>query len=251
MLSQLSYHGSILVPDPEQFTAIETIINNFVKGSLRVAKHLINADVKKGGLGMINVRDFLVSQQCSWVKRAHKSYTDGWRTDINDLCNGDLSTLNLSNVNQNVNPLLFNICSSFYEFKKHFYVLDNNFLLSPLGGNPHLINNRREKIPVRIHDFDIQNMDTGIVSKYSIGSLLDANGQVVSINRLNDMVGFNLDLANYANFSNSLKDSVVTAALKNVARTGCRAITISDFLAGLKRVLDPLGHVLLLLKTLK
>jgi hypothetical protein len=48
MLSQISYYGAILTPDPEQIDRMQDIINTFVKSNMRVSKQLINVEISKG-----------------------------------------------------------------------------------------------------------------------------------------------------------------------------------------------------------
>jgi hypothetical protein len=70
MLSQISYCGSILSPSSQQVNEMEILINSFVTGKLKVSKDLISCEYSKGGLNMIDLRDFLSSLRCSWVKRS-------------------------------------------------------------------------------------------------------------------------------------------------------------------------------------
>jgi hypothetical protein len=43
------------------------------------------------------------------------------------------------------NPMLNTVAKSFWKFKTAFFTLGRNFFVSPLLGNPRIINNRREK----------------------------------------------------------------------------------------------------------
>jgi hypothetical protein len=55
MLSQISYLGSIITPDPDQLEEMQKIINDFVKGSMRISGTGITNTIAKGGLGMIDI----------------------------------------------------------------------------------------------------------------------------------------------------------------------------------------------------
>jgi hypothetical protein len=67
MLSQVGYFGSIVMPDPEQLKRLTQAINNFIKGNLNLSKDDICLNVDRGGLGMIDVEEFLCGLQCSWI----------------------------------------------------------------------------------------------------------------------------------------------------------------------------------------
>jgi hypothetical protein len=69
LLSQLSFHGSILRPSSEMLSKIQNIMNNFVLGSTKVAKDRLYLEPKQGGLGLINVDTYLVGLHVAWVKK--------------------------------------------------------------------------------------------------------------------------------------------------------------------------------------
>jgi hypothetical protein len=49
-------------------------------------------------------------------------------------------------------PVLRTLVNSFWKFKNAFIATGKNFFESKIGGNPRLINNRREKTPIKISD---------------------------------------------------------------------------------------------------
>jgi hypothetical protein len=72
------------MPDPEQLKRLSQSINNFIKGNLNLGKDDICLTVDRGGLGMIDVEEFLCGLQCSWIKKCINNCTiDTWRYDIN------------------------------------------------------------------------------------------------------------------------------------------------------------------------
>jgi hypothetical protein len=75
MLSQIGYFGSIIMPDPEQVKRLSQSINNFVKGNLNLCKDDICLAVDRGGIGMIDVEEFLCGLQCSWIKKCLNNCT--------------------------------------------------------------------------------------------------------------------------------------------------------------------------------
>jgi hypothetical protein len=61
MLSRLGYLGCIIDLDMVQLGEIEKIIYTFVKGKLTVAEKRINVNPDSGGLGMINISEYLTA----------------------------------------------------------------------------------------------------------------------------------------------------------------------------------------------
>jgi hypothetical protein len=78
MLSRLGYLGCIIDPDPVQLGEIEKIIYTFVKGKLTVSEKRINVKPDTGGLGMINISEYLTALKSSWIVRAKKNNSDHW-----------------------------------------------------------------------------------------------------------------------------------------------------------------------------
>jgi hypothetical protein len=76
MLSQISYVGAIVKPTDEQITTMQTIIDNFILGNMRFSKKFVNISVEKGGLGMIDVKEFVIGLQCSWELQLSRSVVD-------------------------------------------------------------------------------------------------------------------------------------------------------------------------------
>jgi hypothetical protein len=82
MLPQISYVGAILTPSIEQTNQLQKEMDSFVSGGLKISKNLISVPVKKGGLGMINIDEFITGLHCSWIKRAHSYTIDNWRLNL-------------------------------------------------------------------------------------------------------------------------------------------------------------------------
>ena len=57
---------------------MQKIIDDFCIGPLNVSTERRYLAPKIGGLGLIKVSDFLVSQHCMWVKRTAQSTRDIW-----------------------------------------------------------------------------------------------------------------------------------------------------------------------------
>jgi hypothetical protein len=70
MYSQITYLGCILPINRNACMGISQIIEDFVNGPLRISKKRIFQKRAEGGLELIELHDFLNSQNCVWVKRA-------------------------------------------------------------------------------------------------------------------------------------------------------------------------------------
>ena len=69
MISQLSYHCSILRPPDDWTKNIQKTIDEFSTSGLNIGKDRYYRETKVGGLGLINIDDFITSLHCAWFKR--------------------------------------------------------------------------------------------------------------------------------------------------------------------------------------
>ena len=136
LLSQVNYLGCIIDPSPAQLSTISNIIADFIIGTLNISRKWLYLPPAGGGLGMINVSDFLTAQQAIWVKRAYLSKRDNWRADLNNLSKGNPLTLCRADVDQARHPILFNIAGSYEKFLAKFYSTNDNYGQSFLLNNP-------------------------------------------------------------------------------------------------------------------
>ena len=73
LLSQISYIGCIISPTREQFRKLSDIYEKFVKGSLNISKEKLYISPSKGGLGLIDIKNFLAAQQTVWYKHCSEN----------------------------------------------------------------------------------------------------------------------------------------------------------------------------------
>jgi hypothetical protein len=85
LISPLSHLGSFLMPPKPMLNTIQKTIDTFAKGKINIAVSKITVPVESGGLGLFNVEEFLMSQQCCWIFRTIKSCRDNWRNDVYEL----------------------------------------------------------------------------------------------------------------------------------------------------------------------
>jgi exonuclease III len=211
MLSQISYVGSIISPTEEQFCSIETIINEFISSNLRLSKKYVNVSLKKGGIGMINVRHFIVGLQCSWIKRSFKNNIDLWRKRLNLLGYGNTLALPVRNLTQILLPVSSGILDSFEKFKSFFYRTNNNFEESYLHGNPCLIKSAQDKTL-----FNTEHLMNNNTAFLQIKQLCQAPGTLLPRDQLQVFMSTNVTLQVYTDLKISIKDSTALLSKSKV-----------------------------------
>jgi hypothetical protein len=82
MISQIGYLGSIIMPSDVQIKRLQDLLDKFCLGTLRLAKKRLYLPAREGGLGLINIRDYIISLQCAWIKRVTQHWGDNWRYDL-------------------------------------------------------------------------------------------------------------------------------------------------------------------------
>ncbi len=135
LLSQITFPGTVLDPDPGQMNDMNTVIENFVTHNLVIAKERIYAPVAKGGLGLIRIDTFLAAQKCAWIRRCFNKINDAWRWEFLSFSNFSLSTVRVENFSREDNPLLWNIANAVCQFQKEYWKKNENFLQAPIFDN--------------------------------------------------------------------------------------------------------------------
>jgi hypothetical protein len=143
LLPQISYHASIIPLSVEKIENLQDKINNFVTGKMRLAKNLVTAPLELGGLGFINLKNFIMSLQCSWIKRAATSTIDNWRLQLHLNTGGNPLSGSPDCFLVDQNPILHGILNSFFKLKECFYLRNDNFLEAFLLGNPLLLDDEK------------------------------------------------------------------------------------------------------------
>jgi hypothetical protein len=136
MLSQVGYLGCIISPSEPQLTRLQKLIDNFCVGTLKIAKTRLYLPTCEGGMGLINLKDFITALQCTWVKRVTQHWGDNWRFDLKAKCYGNPLIANEKTFLPAENPILFNICKSFGTFAQEFYRVEDNYKKAFIFKNP-------------------------------------------------------------------------------------------------------------------
>jgi len=206
MLSQIGYLGSIITPSKVQLHRLQKIMDDFCTGNMRIAKRKLYAAPGDGGLGLINLDDFIVSLQCSWVKRVTQHWGDNWRYDIKAKCYGNPLILENNFFNQNDNPILHNIGMSFSKFKDRFYKKDDNYRKAFIFKNP-LFTRGQNDNGLLCERFFIH--ETSLAERKKIAMLkfedFFVRGGAKTLFELNREYGMNFSLATYMRLHEALQ----------------------------------------------
>ena len=114
---------------------MQSIIDNFSLGTLKFSKDYLYCLPKKGGLGLINIREFFISQHTMWFKRAYHSTRDNWRIDMCRLGFGNPFTVACSDLSRKQHPILYDLCASFSLFRDEYYSIGTNYKLAFILNN--------------------------------------------------------------------------------------------------------------------
>jgi hypothetical protein len=149
VLSQVTFHGTLLDPNPEQLAIMSEIMENFVMHNIVIAKERIYAPAKLGGLGMIKLEPFLVAQKCAWIKRCFIKINDPWRWEFLRICGFSLNMVRVANFEKAKNPMLWAIVNAFSKFQESYWKKNENFLeASVFDNNFFFVEKPRPRAPV-------------------------------------------------------------------------------------------------------
>jgi hypothetical protein len=121
--------GSVCFPSPITLAQIQAAIDSFCLGNTRVAKDRLYASPTRGGAGLINISNFLFSQQATWVLKANNAIRDNWQFDLFLLSNKNILSITTADVNQALHPVLFTLVEAYSSsgIKFNKLSLGNNF----------------------------------------------------------------------------------------------------------------------------
>jgi hypothetical protein len=155
-------------------------------------------------MGMINISDYIKSLHCSWIKKAAKSGIDNWRVDLRSITGTDPIVLDPVKI-PIFHPVLKNLASSFWSFKESFFRQGKNFLKSNFYGNPCLVNNKREKVPVNDAILHNNSIDGAFLKKIKIKDLLSDENDFLNINQIRTILRYDISAEDYSNLKTCVK----------------------------------------------
>jgi hypothetical protein len=211
MLSQIGYTGSFITPDRNQLKRMQDIMDAFCLGSMRVARKKRYLPPILGGLGLINLKNFITALQCSWIKRTTQHWCDNWRFDIKAACYGNPLIANSGTFNRNENPVLFNICESYGSFTSEFYKKDRNYRKALIFKN-RMFKRGRNDDRLLDENFFGRNLSFDELKKIACLKFEDffTNGRQKTLDLLCDDTGINFSLVTYMRIHESLQFYVLS-----------------------------------------
>jgi exonuclease III len=203
LLSQINYLGCILNPSPQQLKDIISTVEKFIAGKLNIARDRFYTSTSEGGLGMINIPDFLTAQQAIWVKHTHISTRDCWRYDLMAVGGGNCLTISAAEINQYTNPILKNIATSFDLFRKSFYSLNDNYKDMYLLNNPLIHRGQRDRGLLTVNFFtQVPPIPRSSLAKLKFSDVYREGGMRM-LAEINQNLDFNLNLVTYLRLGES------------------------------------------------
>jgi hypothetical protein len=223
ILSQVTFHGTILEPTTVQLRVMNEIIEGFVTHNIVISKERMYVPVKKGGLGLINLENFLAAQKCSWIRRCFLVINDPWRWDFLRMCNYSLSTVRIENFSKVDNPMLWTIANAVSTFQKKYWLRDENYLEAPIFNNDFVLSEKprpRAEVPGPVDVARIRRNHRNVfyneLLALKIKSLF-VDGQIVDFNNFVRSTGLPLNGNEYM--------GLVTAALYARERYGNKPVS--------------------------
>jgi hypothetical protein len=209
--------------------------------------------VEDGGMGLFNIKEFLMAQQCCWVFRCFKSCRDNWRNDIYELSMGNPLTFSPLIVDPRRHPILYDIAVSYERFRNKFNKKNENYLTDGIFYNTILFREDHDKrtlspeflgildnvnLTYRFAKMEIQELcdDFGIRSRLSLANdnlLLTEIGYGRLSNALNCFFDRAARHRNDMDSAKSIKDEF--CFIKKPGRK-CRLILSADRIGNLENV---------------
>jgi hypothetical protein len=244
LLSQLTFHGSIILPSSEQLNIISELINNFISSGLKISKKAITVSTAKGGTGFPDLTEFLLSLQCAWTKRAVQNTTDCWRLELNLKTGMKPYAADPEVLDPVVNPILKVMTTSFHKFNKSYLLRNSNFFNSEVKNNPLIFENLRTKIPVNRDFFNNMNVNDGILSTLKVRDFFNIDLTFQTINEIDRILGTNLSRENYICLKKIFTGSLNWVEKNKIETRTPEPISVKDFLLRFKKGSKPFRKVM-------
>jgi hypothetical protein len=136
LISQIGYIGCIISPTVEQRTVLQNLIDGYVTRGIVIAKDRLYTPPCEGGLGLIELDQYITALQCSWVRRCYTVLNEAWRWRLADLCNFNFGNPLIEIPDPQLFPVENNILTSFKKFQTRFFYMNENYLQAKIVDNP-------------------------------------------------------------------------------------------------------------------
>jgi hypothetical protein len=131
--------------------------------------------------------------------------------------------------------LKFNIAAAWTKFKNAFYLRNRNFDFSYLAGNPLLVNNRREKLPLNTSKVFNGVAEPAQVAKIKINDFFVNNGDFAGHDEVATSLEMNLPEQKYRILRTAILDSRLMQKNKTFLTEGSPDQSLDDFVNNFKK----------------
>jgi len=130
------------MPTNQQMQELSGIITGYVNTSnTKVASDRLFLDTAHGGLGLFDVKSYVIALQSSWVKSAFNRSHDNWSYNLLSRTSGNPLVLGPALADPQVDPILHNISNSWAETVKNFSLVKSNLLYAYVVNNKAITDN--------------------------------------------------------------------------------------------------------------
>jgi hypothetical protein len=207
------------------------MLDDFALDGLRVSKDCYYLPPTEGGIGLIHIGTFLMSQKCSWIKCAHANCIDNWRLRLKALspCS-DVTLLQRIDINRHKNPILYNIVEAYELFFRCYGSLSNNLLVTPIFSNTAICRSRFDKKLLDVDFFgkNFYNSHRNEIRKLTINDCYNGN----SFKSMDDFRAVNLPFSMVTWMA--LRSAIILAK-KNIPITEAPPRSLDLFISRIKK----------------
>ena len=181
--SQLSYLGAIFTPPPKFLADFETCIISFLKQGGRIAKDRIFSKCEEGGLGLPIPGDFLESLKIKVFIKGTKS-TDSWGLELRSFMLKDSLpfSIQINRVNNNYNPILYNLIKAFLRFAEFFWKFAGNILSARIFYNFMFLDNNNQCLESSFFTINSWTRFEQLILNLKLGDLINPNCTIIDYN---------------------------------------------------------------------
>jgi hypothetical protein len=199
ILSQCIYIMNLLPLGIEIADTINSIMVQFISGTDRpLERRRLFLQSELGGYNMFDVKDLELSIKATWIGRWKKELDKPDYTGILVTGGRQIEADRIGSIRQEERNLsiLRYVLDRWYTFKRKFYEVGNNVLEALVFGNTTL-GRAGDSVDTEVFGYEVWNRLDVEVRRVTVGDLLMLQGQIKGRQDINQIVGFQLNWAQY------------------------------------------------------
>ena len=216
LYSQINYLGCFLPFNENQLKVLSSLIENFVKGNLKISKTKIFESGEQGGLGLFKLDIFLASQCVAWVRRAH-CCDEQWKRDLLEHSYGTVFNVRGRSLDEKIHPILHHIAVSYENLLINFTKRNENFMKAYVYENPALrLDANNPAFLGRGFFSDVEHMQYGgSIRSLTLDKIINADKTLKSKQEFQNLTGIQLSDIKYNKLTGIARTAIQTYT-KNV-----------------------------------